>query len=91
MRLSGLKSLGLLATAATLLNGCGQTGQQPQAGVTVEEARQIAKEAYLYGFPMATNYQTMYKQAIDTGNSDYRAPFNVLANSAGVATPEDKF
>jgi hypothetical protein len=91
MRLSGLKLLGLLATATMLLTGCGQTGQPPQTGVMPEEARQIAKEAYLYGFPMATNYQTMYKQAIDTGNSDYRAPFNVLANSAGVATPEDKF
>ncbi len=81
-----------LTAAALLVNGCGPTGpQQTQTDVTPEEARQIAKEAYLYGFPMATNYQTMYKQAIDTGNSDYRAPFNVLANSAGVATPEDKF
>jgi hypothetical protein len=33
----------------------------------------------------------MYKQAIDTANSDYRAPFNVLSNSSGVATPYDKF
>ena len=35
--------------------------------------------------------QVFVKQAIDTANSDYRAPFNVLANSFGVATPEDKF
>jgi hypothetical protein len=33
----------------------------------------------------------MYKLAIDTTSSDDRAPFNVLANSSGVATPEDKF
>jgi hypothetical protein len=33
----------------------------------------------------------LYKQAIDTAGSDYRAPFNILSNSAGVATPDDKF
>src|SRR5580698_1607486 len=55
------------------------------------DARVIAKEAYIYGFPMAANYLTMYKQAIDTTSRDYRAPFNTLANSSNVATPDDKF
>ena len=81
-----------LAFIILALVACGPAQQpQSQSGLTVEEARQISKDAYLYGFPLATNYQTMYKQAIDTSNSDYRAPFNVLASSAGVATPEDKF
>ena len=53
--------------------------------------RAIAKEAYIYGFPMVTNYETMYKQAIDTSNKDYRAPFNTIANSVNIATPDDKF
>ena len=55
------------------------------------DARAIAKEAYIYGFPMAANYQTMYKQAIDTTNHDYQGPFNTLHSSKSVATPEDKF
>jgi len=59
--------------------------------LTADEVRKIAKDAFVYGFPMVTNYQTMYKQVIDTAGSDYRAPFNSLANSAGVATPDDKF
>lgn len=46
---------------------------------------------YIYGFPLVANYQTKYKQAIDTNNSDDRASFNMLANSSGVATPEEKF
>lgn len=62
-----------------------------QSALPPEEARQIAKEAYVYGFPVAANYQTLYKQAIDTAGHDYRAPLNVLANSKGVATPDDKF
>jgi hypothetical protein len=56
-----------------------------------EEARPIAKEAYIYAFPMAANYQTLYKQAIDATSRDYRAPFNTLSNASNVATPEDKF
>jgi hypothetical protein len=56
-----------------------------------EEARQLAKEAYVYGFPLAANYQTLYKQVLDTTGHDYRAAFNTLANSSGVATPDDKF
>ena len=59
--------------------------------IPVEEARQIAKEAFLYGFPLVTNYNTLYKQAVDTANRDYRAPFNTIGRSSGVATPEDQF
>ncbi len=59
--------------------------------VSAEELRQIAKEAYLYGFPLVVNYQTMYKQAIDETDHNYKAPFNVLGHSATVATPEDTF
>jgi hypothetical protein len=60
-------------------------------GPAPQDARTIAGEAYIYAFPMAANYQTLYKQAIDTTSQDYRAPFNTLTNASSVATPEDKF
>jgi hypothetical protein len=56
-----------------------------------QDTRAIAREAYIYSFPMAANYQTLYKQAINTSSHDYRAPFNSLTNASGVATSEDKF
>jgi hypothetical protein len=56
-----------------------------------QEMRAIARDAYIYAFPLAANYQTLHKQAIDTSGHDYRAPFNTLTNASGVATPEDKF
>jgi hypothetical protein len=62
-----------------------------QNSLSPEEARPIAKDAYIYGFPMAANYQTMYKQAIDATGPDYKGPFNTLNSSKSVATPEDKF
>jgi hypothetical protein len=58
---------------------------------SASDARAIAKEAYIYGFPMAANYQTLYKQAIDATGKDYKGPFNSLNSSKSVATPDDKF
>ncbi len=56
-----------------------------------QDVRQIAKEAFIYGFPLVTNYQTLFKQAVNVQDPDYREPFNVIGRSKGVATPEDKF
>lgn len=56
-----------------------------------QEARQIAKQAFIYGFPMVANYQTMHKQALDTAGHEFRATFNKIASLANVATPDDKF
>jgi hypothetical protein len=67
------------------------TPGETSAGPAPQDARVIASEAYIYAFPMAANYQTLYKQAIDTTSHDYRAPFNTLTNASSVATPEDKF
>ena len=84
----------ILLSLVCLLAGCGNKPQEstaPQGGPSPAEVRAIAKEAYIYGFPVVTNYSTMYKQAIDKGSKDYRAPFNQIASLANVATPEDKF
>jgi hypothetical protein len=84
----------ILLSLTYLLTGCSNKPHEStatQTGPSPAEVRAIAKEAYIYGFPMVTNYDTMYKQAIDTSNKDYRAPFNTMANSANVATPDDKF
>ncbi|MGC1425044.1 MAG: DUF1254 domain-containing protein [Terracidiphilus sp.] len=61
------------------------------SGISASDARAIAKEAYIYGFPMVVNYRTMYKQAIDKKSPDYRGDFNTVNSSKSVATPEDKF
>ena len=63
----------------------------PDAALSAAEARAIAKDAFIYGFPMAANYQTMYKQVIDTASPDHRGSFNAVSSSKSVATPDDKF
>jgi len=57
--------------------------------VTPDEARAIAKEAYLYGFPMVEGYKTLYAQAVDQGGPNFKAPFNQIGNTANVFTPAD--
>jgi hypothetical protein len=54
------------------------------------ETRAIAKEAYVYGFPMVMNYKTMYQYAVDTEHPEYKGPFNEVTCEARLFTPEDK-
>jgi len=51
---------------------------------------QIAKDAYIYGFPIVDAYKTLYKQAVDKGGPDFKAPFNQIGNVRNVATPAFK-
>lgn len=57
--------------------------------INAEEARGIAKEAFIYGFPAVEGYKTLYKQAVESGTPSFRAPFNAIGHSTDVATPDD--
>jgi hypothetical protein len=61
----------------------------PQASLTAGEARGIAKDAYIYGFPIVDNYRILYAYFVDEGGPQYRAPWNTLFNEARVYTPAD--
>ena len=55
-----------------------------------EEARQIAKEAYIYGFPMVMNYKTLYAYTLDKKSPEYKGELNQKSCEARLYTPEDK-
>lgn len=40
------------------------------------EAKEIAKEAYVYGFPMVVNYKTMYNYTLNEESVEYKGGFN---------------
>ena len=61
-----------------------------ESKLTPKEAQQIAKEAYIYGFPLVLNYKTMYNYAVDKKSPDYKGDFNDLWCSANVYTPQDR-
>lgn len=58
--------------------------------LSAEEAHAIAKDAYIYGFPLVDNYRIQYSYFVDRGGPEYKAPWNTLYNNARVYTPEDK-
>jgi hypothetical protein len=58
--------------------------------LTAAEARVIAKEAYIYGFPLVDNYRIEYAYFVDRDNTEYKAPFNQIHNIPRVYTPNDK-
>ena len=60
------------------------------ADITAEEARAIAREAYVYGFPMVDNYRIQYAYFVDKQGPEYKLPWNQLLNIPRVYTPEDK-
>ena len=54
------------------------------------DARAIAKEAYIYGYPMVDSYRIQHAYFVDTQNPEYKVPWNQLRNFSRVFTPEDK-
>jgi hypothetical protein len=54
------------------------------------EARAIAKEAYIYGFPMVDGYRIQYAYFVDRGNPEFKAPWNEIRNIPRVFSPGDK-
>lgn len=61
-----------------------------QTKLSPEEAKSIAKEAYVYGFPMVMNYKTMYNYTLNEKSPDYKGPINQKSCNARLFTPEDK-
>ena len=80
--------------AALLLLGCGaQSETDVSSGKTelsAEEAKAIAKEAYIYGFPIVMTYKAMFNYVVDRDSPEYKGPFNQLGCEARLFTPEDK-
>ena len=49
--------------------------------VTPEEARAIAKEAYIYGYPMVDSYRIQYGYFVDKNDPEYKGPWNEIHNT----------
>ena len=56
---------------------------------SLEEARAIAEEGFIYGNPIVMNYAVMYAYAVDRNSGQFKAPFNQIKNEARVFTYKD--
>jgi hypothetical protein len=71
------------------LIACSFTFTAAAQTVSPSEARAIAKEAYIYGFPMVDSYRIQYDYFQDRTNPEFKAPWNHIANIPRVTTPAD--
>jgi hypothetical protein len=81
------------------MTGCGGGGAKPgqtsaeatEAGaVTPAQVREIAKEAYIYGFALVESYRVQYSYFVDQQDPGYKGDWNVIHNTARVFTPADR-
>jgi hypothetical protein len=83
---TALVALLLIAVTA----GCGSENKAKESPtVTPEQVRAIAKEAYIYGFPMVDSYRIQHAYFVDPKNPEYKGPWNEVHSVARVFTPAD--
>lgn len=61
-----------------------------QTGISPAEARAIAREAYIYAYPMVDSYRVQYTYFVDHQHPEYKGSWNQIHNIARVYTPADK-
>jgi hypothetical protein len=89
MRTATRPNVALVAAAFALGAALAPT-RSGAAPPSADEVRAIAKDAYVYGFPLVDNYRVQYSYFVDRGGPEFKAPWNVLFNNARVYTPADK-
>lgn len=67
-----------------------RVAQAQNPDLTAGEAREIAREAYVYGFPIVDSYRIQHAYFVDRGNAEFKAPWNSIGNVGRVYTPADR-
>lgn len=70
---------GVLASPVLPLHAAERTG----------DLGQLARDAYVYTYPMVKNYLTLFQYALEQGGNQYKGPLNTLSNVARIFTPAD--
>ncbi len=82
-RLKRLITLGCI----TALLALPQIQAHAQDKISAAEARAIAKEAYIYGYPMVDSYRIQYGYFVDKNDPEYKGPWNEIHNIAARLHP----
>ena len=77
---------GLIVALVLGLVGC----EAAQTNITPDEARAIAKEAYVYCNPMVDSYRIMHASVVNPASPAYKAPWNQISNDDRLQSPDDK-
>jgi hypothetical protein len=77
------------ASGIALLPSLRLKAAQAQTAITPAEARAIAQEAYIYGYPMVDSYRIEHAYFVNSKDPEYKAPWNQIRNIPRVYTPAD--
>lgn len=79
-----------IALTILVLTSICHNGARAQSNITPNEARAIARDAYIYGYPMVDAYRIHHAYFVDRNNPEFKAPWNQIRNTPRVYTPDDK-
>ena len=60
------------------------------AKATQADETAIAREAFLYGYPIVDGYSILLNQALDKQSPGFQAPMNTISHRRRLATPQDR-
>lgn len=84
----------IIAVAVLSLTACSKSESKKtsdsETSLSIDSVKAIAKEAYIYAYPMSDAYRIEYAYFIDKTNPEYKGPSNTLINIAHVFTSKDK-
>jgi hypothetical protein len=66
-----------------------ESRSQMGSKISAEEIRTIAKEAYIYGYPLVDNYRIGFSYFVDSNSPEFKAGWNQITNIPRVYTPKD--
>lgn len=83
-------ALGVIVAMLAVVSGCG-TGQQEPADAkpSAGQVREIAKQAYIYGFPMVDSYRIQHAFFVGKAGPQDKGAWNHALSTARVFTPAD--
>jgi hypothetical protein len=76
----------LCAAAATLV----AFAVECAAAMPADEVRDVAKGAYVWGYPVVDMYSILRGQALDSASNEFKAPLNRVGHVRNVASPDDR-
>src|SRR4051812_20655671 len=59
------------------------------AWIAPADARAIAKDAYIYGFPMVKSYGLQYAYFVDRCSPEFKGTWNEIVHEMPICTPQD--
>ena len=76
----------LICLVAACKNGTNKGVEtSSQTELTTDEAQTIAKEAYIFAYPILMGYQAMYYSMVDSTSPGYRGDFNMFTHDTSPA------